>query len=121
MMNWRKLVQSYSGIPLMVMAILAMVILPLPAWLLDALFTFNIVLAVLVLLVVLGLGAKTLASSAFFAPGDPLHWATPGGQLGLAAGAALLGGMAAPAFAMTDLAQGYALGASAQTPPNNSE
>ena len=34
----------------------------------------------------------------------------------LALGAALLGGMAAPAFAMTDLAQGYALGASAQTP-----
>ncbi len=51
MMNWRKLVQSYSGIPLMVMAILAMVILPLPAWLLDALFTFNIVLSLLVLLV----------------------------------------------------------------------
>ncbi|MGH8053459.1 MAG: HvfA family oxazolone/thioamide-modified RiPP metallophore [Stenotrophomonas sp.] len=35
----------------------------------------------------------------------------------LAIGAALIGGMAAPAFAMTDLAQGYALGASAQTPP----
>lgn len=35
----------------------------------------------------------------------------------LALGAALLGGMAAPAFAMTDLAQGYALGASVQTPP----
>lgn len=51
MMKWRQLIQSYSGIPLMVMAILAMVILPLPAWLLDALFTFNIVLALLVLLV----------------------------------------------------------------------
>ncbi|WP_303746903.1 HvfA family oxazolone/thioamide-modified RiPP metallophore [Stenotrophomonas pigmentata] len=35
----------------------------------------------------------------------------------LALGAALIGGMAAPAFAMTDLAQGYALGASVQTPP----
>ena len=44
----------------------------------------------LVLLVVLGLGAKTLASSAFFAPGDPLHWATPGGQIGLAAGTMVL-------------------------------
>ncbi|MGL4205340.1 MAG: lateral flagellar biosynthesis protein LfhA [Aeromonadaceae bacterium] len=43
--------QSYTGIPLLLLAILAMVILPLPAWLLDALFTFNIVLAVLVLLV----------------------------------------------------------------------
>ncbi|MDD2990482.1 MAG: VanZ family protein [Zoogloea sp.] len=45
----------------------------------------------LVLLVLLGLGAKTLAAAAFFSPGDPFHWATPGGQLGLAAGAALLG------------------------------
>lgn len=35
----------------------------------------------------------------------------------LVLGAALLGGIAAPAFAITDLAQGYALGASAQTPP----
>lgn len=35
----------------------------------------------------------------------------------LALGVALLGGMAAPAFAMTDLVQGYALGASAQIPP----
>ena len=32
------------------MAILAMVILPLPPWLLDALFTFNIVLSMLVIL-----------------------------------------------------------------------
>lgn len=45
----------------------------------------------IVLMVLLGLGAKTLASASFFAPGDPLHWATPGGQIGLAAGAALLG------------------------------
>ena len=36
------------------------------------------------------LGAKTLAAAAFFSPGDPLHWATPGGQIGLAAGAAIL-------------------------------
>ena len=42
------------------------------------------------LLVLLGLGAKTLAAAAFFSPGDPLHWATPGGQIGLAAGAAIL-------------------------------
>ncbi|KVW99788.1 flagellar biosynthesis protein FlhA [Shewanella frigidimarina] len=42
---------SYIGIPIMLLAILAMVILPLPAWLLDILFTFNIVLAILVLLV----------------------------------------------------------------------
>lgn len=42
---------SYMGIPIMLLAILAMVILPLPPWLLDILFTFNIVLAILVLLV----------------------------------------------------------------------
>ena len=35
----------------------------------------------------------------------------------LALGAALLGGLAAPAFAMTDLAQGYALGAATTPPP----
>ena len=50
-MNWRVLTNSYTGIPLLLLSVLAMVILPLPAWLLDALFTFNIVLAVLVLLV----------------------------------------------------------------------
>ena len=50
-MNWRELTNSYTGIPLLLLAVLAMVILPLPAWLLDALFTFNIVLSVLVLLV----------------------------------------------------------------------
>ncbi|MCV5245707.1 FHIPEP family type III secretion protein, partial [Escherichia coli] len=39
------------GVPLVILCILAMVILPLPPLLLDALFTFNIVLAILVLLV----------------------------------------------------------------------
>lgn len=39
----------------------------------------------------------------------------------LVLGAALLGGIASPAFAMTDLAQGYALGASAQTPPEQKQ
>ena len=43
------------------------------------------------LLVALGLGAKSLAWATLFTPGDPVHWATPGGQIGLAAGAALLG------------------------------
>ncbi|MBC7005303.1 flagellar biosynthesis protein FlhA [Photobacterium sp. BZF1] len=46
-----NLTSSYLGIPVMLLAILAMVILPLPPWLLDALFIFNIVLAVIVLLV----------------------------------------------------------------------
>ncbi|EDP60361.1 flagellar biosynthesis protein FlhA [Vibrio sp. AND4] len=39
------------GIPIVLLVVLAMVILPLPPLLLDALFTFNIVLAILVLLV----------------------------------------------------------------------
>ncbi|EPB6519179.1 flagellar biosynthesis protein FlhA [Vibrio parahaemolyticus] len=43
--------KGYIGIPIVLLMILAMVILPLPPLLLDALFTFNIVLAVLVLLV----------------------------------------------------------------------
>ena len=46
-----SLTTSYLGIPILLLAILAMVILPLPPWLLDALFIFNIVLAVIVLLV----------------------------------------------------------------------
>lgn len=54
-MNWfsRTFVgnRSYIGIPIMLLAILGMIILPLPTWLLDILFTFNIVLAVMVLLV----------------------------------------------------------------------
>lgn len=44
----------------------------------------------ILLLVALGLGAKSLAASAFFSPGHPLHWATPGGQLGLAVGTGIL-------------------------------
>ncbi|MDF2152615.1 flagellar biosynthesis protein FlhA [Vibrio sp. CAU 1672] len=43
--------KSYIGIPVVLLMVLAMVILPLPPLLLDALFTFNIVLAILVLLV----------------------------------------------------------------------
>ncbi|GAA4888838.1 flagellar biosynthesis protein FlhA [Ferrimonas pelagia] len=42
---------SFIGVPILLMAVLAMVILPLPPWLLDMLFTFNIVLAILVMLV----------------------------------------------------------------------
>ncbi|MBE4224548.1 flagellar biosynthesis protein FlhA [Vibrio parahaemolyticus] len=43
--------KGYIGTPIVLLMILAMVILPLPPLLLDALFTFNIVLAILVLLV----------------------------------------------------------------------
>ncbi|SHH20260.1 flagellar biosynthesis protein FlhA [Ferrimonas marina] len=42
---------SFIGVPILLLAVLAMVILPLPPWLLDMLFTFNIVLAILVMLV----------------------------------------------------------------------
>lgn len=50
-MNWRILTQPYTAIPILLLAVLAMMVLPLPAWLLDVLFTFNIVLSIIVLLV----------------------------------------------------------------------
>jgi len=45
-MNWQKL-----GAPILVLMILAMMVLPLPPFLLDILFTFNIALAMIVLLI----------------------------------------------------------------------
>lgn len=55
MLDWIQRTQAatkgYIGIPIALLMILAMVILPLPPLLLDSLFTFNIVLAILVLLV----------------------------------------------------------------------
>ena len=50
-MNWRSIYQPFVAIPILLLVILAMVILPLPGWMLDILFTLNIVLAVTVLLV----------------------------------------------------------------------
>lgn len=50
-MNWRALYQPFTAIPVLLLMILAMVILPLPGWMLDILFTLNIVLAITVLLV----------------------------------------------------------------------
>ena len=44
----------------------------------------------IVLLIALGIGAKTLATATFFEPGAPLAWLTPGAERGLAIGAALL-------------------------------
>jgi flagellar biosynthesis protein FlhA len=46
--NWQKL-----GAPVLVIMILAMMVLPLPPFLLDLLFTFNIAMAMLVLLIAL--------------------------------------------------------------------
>lgn len=57
-MDWRKLLQQVRqampggvGTPLVVMALLAMIILPLPPLLLDVLFTFNIALSLMILMV----------------------------------------------------------------------
>ncbi|ENO86155.1 VanZ family protein [Thauera linaloolentis 47Lol = DSM 12138] len=44
----------------------------------------------IVLLIALGIGAKTLATATFFEPGAPLAWLTPGAERGLAIGGALL-------------------------------
>ncbi|WP_370051418.1 flagellar biosynthesis protein FlhA [Neptunomonas sp.] len=51
MQNMRGLSQGNLGIPLFLLVILAMVMLPMPAFLLDVLFTFNIALSIVVLLV----------------------------------------------------------------------
>ncbi|MDZ7277317.1 flagellar biosynthesis protein FlhA [Pantoea eucrina] len=50
-MNLRTLLrQAHVGVPVLLLSVLAMVILPLPPLVLDVLFTFNIVLAIMVLL-----------------------------------------------------------------------
>jgi flagellar biosynthesis protein FlhA len=51
-MNMRDLLTSGIGVPLGVLAVLAMVILPLPPLALDILFTFNIALSLVVLMAV---------------------------------------------------------------------
>ena len=50
--------------PVLIMTILAMMILPLPTFVLDLLFTFNIVLSIMILLVAM-FTQKTLEFSAF--------------------------------------------------------
>ncbi|WP_345843545.1 flagellar biosynthesis protein FlhA [Shewanella algae] len=53
-MNWLRLLtanKSHAMVPLLLLTLMAMIILPLPPWLLDVMFTFNIVLAIMVLLV----------------------------------------------------------------------
>ncbi len=47
----RMLMQGNIGVPLLLLTILGMMILPVPAFLLDMLFSFNIALAIVVLLV----------------------------------------------------------------------
>src|ERR1700721_3698247 len=59
-MKTRALVAGFAdfarnglGVPLLVMVILAMMVLPLPAFLLDVFFTFNISLSIMILLAVI--------------------------------------------------------------------
>lgn len=49
--NLKSLTQGNLGIPLLLLVILGMMVLPMPPFLLDLLFTFNIALAIVVLLV----------------------------------------------------------------------
>ena len=49
--NIRSFTDGNLGVPLALLIILAMVILPMPAFLLDVAFTFNIALSIVVLLV----------------------------------------------------------------------
>ncbi|SFR49971.1 flagellar biosynthesis protein FlhA [Marinobacter daqiaonensis] len=49
--NVKSLTRGNLGIPILLMALLGMMILPVPAFLLDVLFTFNIALSITILLV----------------------------------------------------------------------
>ncbi|KEF31942.1 Flagellar biosynthesis protein FlhA [Marinobacter nitratireducens] len=49
--NVKSLTHGNLGIPIMLMGLLGMMILPMPAFLLDVFFTFNITLAIVILLV----------------------------------------------------------------------
>ena len=51
MAHSRTLLNGNLGVPVLLLVILAMVTLPMPAFLLDVLFTFNIALSIVVLLV----------------------------------------------------------------------
>ncbi|MGH8188380.1 MAG: FHIPEP family type III secretion protein, partial [Steroidobacteraceae bacterium] len=51
-LDFRSLLRSGIGVPLGVLAALAMVILPLPPLALDVLFTFNIALSLIVVMAV---------------------------------------------------------------------
>src|SRR5215471_1817941 len=49
-LNWRLLLKTGLGVPLGVLGVLAMVVLPLPPIALDALFTFNIALSIVIVM-----------------------------------------------------------------------
>jgi flagellar biosynthesis protein FlhA len=50
--QWRSVLSQGVGIPFAILAILAMVVVPMPPFLLDVLFTFNIALSLMVLIAV---------------------------------------------------------------------
>ncbi|WP_156492184.1 hypothetical protein, partial [Oleiphilus sp. HI0080] len=50
-LNQLKMLQSHMAIPILLIAMLGMMTLPVPPFLLDLLFTFNIALSLVVLLV----------------------------------------------------------------------
>ncbi len=54
--RWGAMLQQGLGAPLVVMAMLAMIVVPLPPLALDALFTFNIALSLVVLMAVVYVG-----------------------------------------------------------------
>ena len=55
---------SGLGVPALVLLIMSMLVLPLPAWLLDILFTFNILISLIVILVAIGI-TRPLEFSSF--------------------------------------------------------
>lgn len=66
--NFRQAVSRLDatglGIPALVLLIMSMLVLPLPAWLLDILFTFNILISLIVIMVAIGI-TRPLEFSSF--------------------------------------------------------
>src|ERR1700758_661068 len=52
MPSWRELLRAGIGVPVGVLAVLAMLVLPLPPMALDVLFTFNIALSIVIVMAV---------------------------------------------------------------------
>ena len=72
-LDFRRLLRNGLGAPLVLLAVLAMVVVPLPPLALDALFTFNIALSVVVVMAVVYV-ARPLDFGAFAIP--PLYGAS---------------------------------------------
>ena len=62
--NLSRFDASGLGVPALVLLIMSMLVLPLPAWLLDILFTFNILISLIVILVSIGI-TRPLEFSSF--------------------------------------------------------